>query len=162
MTAVTAVSDFSKGVLPMVTGDCAGDEVVQDYYIDVTAGQLTLNAMFDLGVLPAGHTISDAILIADDLDTDATPAITLNAGIMSGTPGDAASDRTVGTELFSASTAAQTGVAERASAKTAFIILPSDSHRSIGVKVAAAPDAAAAGRIRLRVWMHQAAYPQQF
>ncbi|MDO8415492.1 MAG: hypothetical protein Q7S87_04705 [Agitococcus sp.] len=161
MTAVTAVSDFSKGTLPIVTGDCAGDEVVQDYYIDVTTGQLTLNAMFDIGVLPAGHTISDAILIPDDLDSG-SPAITLSVGIMDGTPGDATSDRTVGAEIFSASTAAQGATPTRASLKTAFIILPTDSHRSIGVKVAAAPTTAAAGRIRLRVWMHQSAYPQQF
>lgn len=162
MTAVTAVSDFSKGVLPMVTGDCAGDVVVQDYYIDVTAAQLTLNAMFDLGILPAGHTVTDAILMPDDLDSHGTPVISIDVGIMSGTPGDATSDRTVGSELFNASTTARTAAVSRASVKTALTILPSDSHRSIGVQVSSAPATAVAGRIRLRVWMHQAAFPQQF
>ena len=70
MPVVTAVSQFSKGVLPPATGDCASDVISQDYFIDLTTGQQVLNNIFDLGVLPAYHTISDAILICDDLDSN--------------------------------------------------------------------------------------------
>ena len=161
MAAITAASEFSKGNLPVVAGDCAGDVVVNDYYIDVTAGQLTLNAMFDIGVLPAGHSLVDCILISDDIDTG-TAAVTLNVGIMDGTPGDTTSDRTMDAVIFAASTVGQSGTAARPTLASAFKILPTNTHRSIGVKVAAAPDAAAAGRIRLRCLMAPAAYPQQF
>lgn len=162
MAAVTAVSNFSKRILPVCAADCAGNVIVQDYYIDVTTGQLTLNAFFDLGVLPAGHTVSDAILIPDDLDSNGSPAVTLDVGILTGTVGDSTSDRTCGAEIFSASTAAQTGTATRATLKSSFIILPTDADRSIGVKVAAAPATAVAGRIRVRLFMHHAAYQTQF
>ena len=53
MPVVTAVSQFSKGVLPTATGDCASDVISQDYFIDLTTGQQVLNNIFDLGVLPA-------------------------------------------------------------------------------------------------------------
>lgn len=162
MTAITAASEFSKGTQPVVAGDCAGDVVVNDYYIDVTAAQLTLNAMFDIGVLPAGHGLVDCILISDDLDTDGSPTVTLNVGVMDGTPGDTTSDRTMDAVIFAASTVGQAGTAARPTLATAFKILPTNTHRSLGVKVAAAPTTAAAGRIRLRCLMAPAAYPQQF
>lgn len=162
MPAVTAVSNFVKGGQPFVTGDCAGDVVVNDYYIDLTAAQLVTGNMFDLGILPAGHVISNAILISDDIDTNATPAVTLDVGILSGTPGDATSDRTMDDVIFAASTVGQSGTAASASAKSAFIIKPTNDHRSIGLKVKQQPATAAAGRVRLRAFMHPAAYPQQF
>lgn len=161
MAAVTAVSNFVKGGQPFVTGDCAGDVVVNDYYIDLTAAQLVTGNMFDLGILPAGHVISDAILISDDLDTG-SPAVTLDVGILTGTPGDATSDRTMDDVIFAASTVGQGGTAARASAKAAFIIQPVGYHRSIGLKVKLQPATAAAGRVRLRAFMHPSAFPQQF
>lgn len=162
MTAIKKASDFSKGKLPVVYGDCAGDEVVNDFYVDVTAGQLTANAMFDVGVLPADHILTDVTLAPDDLDTDGTPAITLDVGIMTGTPGDEVSDRTVGTEILAASTVGQGGTEASATVHALRLITPSGTDRSIGVKVATAPDAAAAGRIRLRCRMVPSSYSQAF
>ena len=162
MPVVTAVSQFSKGVLPVANGDCASDVVSQDYFIDLTTGQQVLNNIFDLGVLPAYHTIADAILICDDLDSDGSPAITLDVGLLTGTVGDATNSRTCGAEIFSASTAAQTGAVARPTLKTAFNILPTGADRSIGLKIAAAPATAVAGRVRLRVLMHQSDSTVQF
>ena len=160
MAAVTAVSNFVKGGQPFVTGDCAGDVVVNDYYIDLTTAQLVTGAMFDLGILPAGHVLSDAVLISDDIDSGA--AVTMDVGLLTGTPGDATGDRTMDDVIFAASTAGQTGVAARASAKASFLIKPTSDHRSIGLKVKLQPATAVAGRVRLRAFMHPAAYPQQF
>lgn len=162
MAAVVKASAFSKGIQPVVTGDCAGDVVVNDLYIDVTAAQLTLNAMFDIGPLPAGHKLVDCILLPDDLDTNGAPLVTLDVGMLTGTIGDDVADRTMDAVIFAASTAAQTGAAARPTLATAFKILPSASDRSIGVKVAAIPATAAAGRIRLRTMIAPAAYQQQF
>jgi len=150
------LSKFASRQLQVPSADRAGDVIVADYFIDVTAAQLTVGALIDLGPLQANMTVSDAILIPDDLDTNGTPLMTLDVGIMSGTPGDATSTRTMGAEIFSASTAAQTGVAQRASLATAFRIAATDADRSIGVKVLAAPATAAAGRIRLRVFLQAA------
>lgn len=155
-------SKYATSVLTTVTADCAGDVVSNDYFYDLTAAQNVTGNIIDIGILPAGHTISDVILLPDDLDTNVSPAMTLDVGIMSGTPGDTVTARTCGAEIFSASTAAQGATVTRASLKTAFIILPTEVDRSIGVKVLLQAATAAAGRIRLRVFMHAADHKVQF
>lgn len=129
--------------------DRKGDQSVNHFYVDLKAADLVANNIIDLGILPPGHTVVDAVLVPDDLDTGA--GITLDVGILSGTIGDAVSVRTCGTELFSASTAAQTGTPARISAKSAFTIAASQNARSIGAKIVAAPTGATAGRLRLIV-----------
>ena len=155
-------SKFAQGTLGYVTGDCAGDVVVNDYFVDLTAGQIALNNIIDLGILPANHTVSDAILIVGDLDTNGTPTIALDVGIMSGTPGDIISARTCGNEFYAADTTARAGGVARMSKLAGFTILPTEADRSIGVKIQAAAATAAAGRIRLRVFMHPADHMVQF
>jgi hypothetical protein len=150
------LSRFASRNLPSPSADRAGDVIVASYFIDLTAAQLTAGQIIDLGPLQANMTIADCTLIADDLDTNGTPLVTLDVGILSGTPGDAVSVRTMGAEIFSASPAAQTGVAQRASLATAFKIAATDYDRSIGVKINAAPATAAAGRIRMKVFMEPA------
>lgn len=151
MAAVTAVSKFSDGTLSVVSGDCAGDVVVNEYFIDVTAAQIDAGNMFDLGPLSAYHRVVDMTLIPDDLDTG-SPAITLDVGIMTGAVGDATSARTMGAEYFSASTAAQGATPTRMSLATGFKVLPTEADRSIGVKVVTDAATAAAGRIRVLVF----------
>jgi hypothetical protein len=149
----TILSDFAKRVRNTVNGDCAGDVVANRFYVDLATTDLVLNNVIDIGILPAGHTVTDCVLIADDLDTNGTPTITLDVGIMTGTPGDGVTVRTVGQELFTAATAAQTGAIVNLTQKTGFTIAATAADRSIGVKIAAAPATAAAGRIRLLVEM---------
>lgn len=149
----TILSDFAKRVRITVTGDGAGDLVVNPFFVDLKAADLVANNVIDIGILPAGHTINSAILIPDDLDTGTT--ITLDVGLMSGTIGDALSARTVGQELFVASTAAQTGTpASAVTTKTAHTIAAAAVDRSIGVKIVTAPTGATAGRLRLSVSMY--------
>ncbi len=151
MPVVTALSKFANGTLPTVYGDCAGDMVVQDLFIDLTAAQLVLNNIFDLGTLPAGHKVIDALLIPDDLDTNGAPTVALDVGILTGTPGDAVNSRTCGAEFFSADTGARTGTPARMSLASGFRVTPTESDRSIGLKIQAAPATAAAGRVRLQL-----------
>lgn len=150
----TIASKFITNQLPTISADCAGDVIVNDYFIDLTAAQLVLNNIIDLGVLPANHTITDARLIAGDLDSNVAPLIALDVGILSGTPGDIVSARTMGAEIFAADVSARTGANSVATLSTAFLIRATDADRSIGVKIQAAPATAAAGRLRLRVLMH--------
>lgn len=152
MPQVTALSKFANGTLPTIYGSEAGDVQVQDLFIDLTAAQIVLNNIFDLGVLPAGHKVVDAILIPDDLDSNGTPTIALDVGILTGTPGDdVSSSRVCGAELFSADTGARTGTLARMSLAGGFRITPTESDRSIGLKIQAAPATAAAGRVRLQL-----------
>lgn len=155
-------SKFAQGTLGTVTADCAGEEIINDYFYDIPAGQIVLNDIIDMGILPAYHTISDAILIADDLDTNGTPTIALDVGIMSGTPGDTVSARTCGNELFAADIGARTGAISRPTKPAGLLIKPAEFDRSIGVKIQAAAATAASGRIRLRVFMHTADHTVQF
>lgn len=162
MTAVTKVSKFSDGTLGHVTGDCAGDVVVNEYFIDIAAAQIAAGAMFDVGILPAYHTIVDMILAPDDLDTNVSPALTLDVGLLSGTPGDATSDRTIGAEFFNNDTAGQGGTTSRMSLASGFKVIPTEADRSIGVKVEVNAATAAAGRIRLLCFMAPVDHKVQF
>lgn len=142
-------STFSTHVSNTNNADNTGSVVVNHFYIDVTAAQLAAGNIFDIGILPAGHTVVDALLAPDDLDTNGTPAVTLDVGVMSGFIGDITSVRTSGAEIFAASNAAQTGAIARPTLRSAFTIPAAATNRSIGVKVVTAPATAAAGRIRL-------------
>lgn len=147
----TFASTFSTHVSNTANSDNAGSTVVNQFYIDVTAAQLVAGNIFDIGILPAGHTVIDAMLLPTDLDTNGTPTITLDVGIMSGFVGDTTSVRTSGAEIFAASNAAQTGAVARPTLPSAFTIVAEPVNRSIGVKVVTGPATAAAGRIRLIV-----------
>ncbi len=152
----TIASEFIKNTLPTATSSAANNVICQDYFFDATAAQLLLNNVIDIGLLPAGHTVSDMALLSADLDTNGTPLVALDVGIMSGTPGDIVSVRTCGAEFFAADIAARTGVLSRMTLATGMKVQPTSADRSIGVKIQAAPATAAAGRIRVRVWMHAA------
>lgn len=153
-------SKFAQGQIAFVTSDGAGDTVVNDYFYDLTTAQNITGDIIDIGTLPAYHTVSDMVLIPDDLDT--ATGMTLDVGVMSGTPGDTVSARTCGAEFFAASTAAQTAAVARPTLASAFKVLPTEADRSIGVKIAAQATTAAAGRIRVRVFMHAADHRTQF
>lgn len=148
----TILSKFAAGNLATINGDCAGDVFVNDYFIDLTAAQNVTGNIIDMGTLPFGCTVSDAILVMADLDTGA--AMLVDVGIMSGTPGDAVSVRTCGAEIFSASTLGQTGGVARPTLASAFKIAATNVDRSIGVKIGTQAGTAAAGRIGVRVFMH--------
>lgn len=148
----TILSKFATRELNTNGSDRRGQPVANRFFVDLKAADLVANNVIDLGILPAGHSITEAILIADDLDTNGTPTITLDVGLMSGTTGDAVSARTVGTELFSASNVGQAGtVATAATTKSAYTITAVGYDRSIGAKVVTGAATGAAGRLRLLV-----------
>lgn len=159
---MTIASTFTKWATTSVTGDCAGDVVVNNYFIDVRANQIVLNEVFDIGILPANHTVVDMVLAPDDLDTNASPTLALDVGLMSGTIGDETGVRTTGSEFFAADQSARTGTVSRMSRRQGFTVKPAQADRSIGVKVQAAAATPAAGRIRLMVFMAPADPEVQF
>lgn len=141
----------------VIVPDCAGDIVRNRYELDLAGTVLkgvTLQAgdIIDMGPLPANYTVMGMTIDTDDLDSNGTPALAFDVGIMSGRVGDTASARTCGAEFFSGSTIAQTGGVERTSLKTAFRVVPTGADRSIGLKVtAAAATQATSGKLAINV-----------
>lgn len=144
-------SKWAKREITTPLGGCAGAVVTELFEYSITAA-LALGDIIELAVLPTYATVVDAVLIADDLDTGGSPALTLDVGIMSGEVGVLDAARTCGAEIFAASTVGQAGGVARPTLPSAFRIAPIEGHRSIGVKVAAAPaTGATTGKIQLRL-----------
>ena len=144
-----------------VVGDCAGEVVRNVYEINFAEAPfkgvtLAANDLIDIGILPANHIVTDVIIDTDDLDSNATPLISVDVGMMSGTPGDTVNVRTVGQEFFAADTTPRTGGLSRMTRQTGMRITPTGADRSIGVKIVAAAATQAStttGKFRLIVEM---------
>lgn len=124
----------------------AGGVVAEKYKFVVSAG-LAANDIIELGVLPAYHTIVDAILV-----TDETGTATFDVGVMSGTLGDPDQARTCGNELFAG--AADASVV-RMTKPAGFRIAPIEGDRAIGLKVLGAGIAQAGQVIELILFTKQ-------
>lgn len=120
-------SNWAKGIIVTTTSDCAGEVVCERFTFTVTEN-LTSADIIELGVLPAGSTVVDAILDTGDLGV----GVTVSTGVMSGVVGDKYAGRTCGAELFSA---VANNAIVRPSASSAFTIAPVNADRSLGVKV---------------------------
>ena len=72
----------------------AGGVVCERYTFTVTSN-LANGDIIELGILPAYHTVVDAVLVVDEAGT-----ATYDVGIMSGVVGDPSSSRTCGNEFF--------------------------------------------------------------
>jgi hypothetical protein len=110
-----------------------------------------LNDIIELGVLPQYCSVVDMILVPDDLDSNGTPLLALDVGIMSGTVGDPDAGRTVGNEFFAADQSARTGIVARMTKPAGFRVVPTAADRSIGVKIQQAAATFQAGTISVLV-----------
>lgn len=120
-------SNWAKGIEVTATSDCSSEVVCERFTFTVT-DNLTSADIIELGVLPAGSTVVDAILYTGNLGA----GVTITSGIMSGVVGDKDAARTCGSELFSA---AANNAIVRPSTSSAFTIAPVNADRSLGVKV---------------------------
>lgn len=136
--------------LPTISADGYEPIVIIGDYVTI-AGNV-LDDVIELGILPAGYVPVDAILVTDDLDSNATPTITLDLGLISGVAGLVSNARTCGNEAFAASIVAQTGGLARPTKANFAQVAPTDADRGIGIKVAAAAATLVVGaKIRLTV-----------
>lgn len=144
-----------------VSADCAGDLIRNVYEINWAEAPfkgvtLALNDIVDIGIIPANHTVSDVIIDTDDLDTNGTPLMSVDVGVLSGTPGDTVSVRTMGNEFFAADTTVRTGGLARMTKSAGLRVAPVGYDRSIGIKITAAAATQAStttGKFRLIVDM---------
>jgi hypothetical protein len=95
--------------------------------------------VIELAGLPARHTVTDYILDNGDLDTNGTPTLDVDIGIMTGEFGEDDAARTAGAEFFDDSTALQDPGLVRGSNSAGFRIDPADNDRGIGVLINVAP-----------------------
>jgi len=122
-------SDIAKGVKPTGRPQTAGDVHCQRATFVLDATFTAASDKLDLGVLVAGATLVDAILVPEGTLTDATAKI----GLMSGAVGSLDNARTVGSEVFE-DIELDEGT-KRATKPAGFLIPAVDYDRSIGMTI---------------------------
>jgi len=136
---VAAASDQN----PAVTGDGYGEVIAVRGEFDLAVdgiGALVLNDVLQMVKLPAGHVPVDVIVDSDDLDSNATPTIALNVGIIGGDV-DA---------FIKVSTIAQAGGIARMDDVAGARIASTQTERYVGITVSTAPaTGATTGKIGL-------------
>lgn len=123
--------------------DCAGDLVQNRYELDLASTPLkgvtlAVGDIIDFGIISGNATVTDLVIDSDDLDTNASPTLAYDVGVLSGAPGDVGGSRTCGTEFFAASTASQAAAVTRMSKITGFRVAPVAKDTSIGIKITTA------------------------
>lgn len=124
-------SDWGAGRKMAPVSREAGTVKCERYTYTIPTGtNLADGDIIELGVLPAYHTVVEAILVADEIGT-----ATIDVGIMSGKVGDPSASRTSGNEFFAgAADAAVTRMTKAAG----FRVAPVEADRSVGLKVVGA------------------------
>lgn len=146
--AFTNSNDFITGRKPVPTpADCS--VACQRFTVDLATGDLALNTIGQVGVLPAGYVPVDVIVDGSDMDSS-TAAAVFQVGILDAA-GTAFSTAAVdggaawgdtGAAVATAFTKTLTKTLNSMSTVTA-----STSDRKIGVKVTTAPTTAVAGTL---------------
>lgn len=105
----------------------------------IVAGQFAAADVLEMIPFPAGTKPVSLIAHVEDLDSNGTPTITLDFGVLSGQYGaeldDAGSARTCGTEFGDNLTTGQAGGSVVATAAQMLALAASNKDRSIGFKV---------------------------
>jgi hypothetical protein len=126
-------------------------------------------------IVPAGLAVNDVIemagipaytvpcrqpqLMFDDCDSNGTPTIKFDCGIMTGRAGDGSDNtRTVGTEFLSADTTAQAGGMVQGNQKAGLALLATSGDRGVGLKVQTAAATLIVGA-RIRIYLECLADP---
>lgn len=160
-------SNTAKGIIPMPTGK--GSDLLSHRMVYDLEAALALNDIIEMGDIPVDHIPVDCILDSDDLDTNATPLITLSVGVLNAGKTDLdTSASSGGAAWIAASTVAQAGGLERPStvaitraaarASTPTGDTPAGAQlKAVGVKVAAAPaTGATTGKVGLTLFYRPA------
>ncbi len=136
--------------VPAASAD-GGAEVVPSYAEFTTAaGKFALNDVIDMIPWPAGTIPAKISVLAADLDSNGTPTVTLDVGVLTGLYGaelneDNTTARTCGTEFAAASNIGQAGGLLEVTADKFLGLAVSSKDRSIGFRVAAAAATLTAG-----------------
>lgn len=147
-------SKYTQGPLRVPASQWAGDVVCAryDYAYDPTSGD---GDIVELGILPAHHSVRDAVVISEDVDGGSD--FETDVGLMNGKVGDdvgpdGSTPRTCGAEFFSGATVGRGAGTQmaRMTLPGGFLVEPTDEDRSIGVKLV--DQGTVAGTYTLIVW----------
>lgn len=160
--ALLQTSNTSKGIFP---GPAAQGAEVTWMMEEITVStNPAANDTFKMLPIPSDHVVTEVILSATDLDTNAIPTITLSVGVLNAAGTDLLTDADSGGGVWiTSSVAGQAGTLTRtggASATDRFIsfMKPTVAARDIGIKVIAASATFASGQIRLQAAYRAARY----
>jgi len=147
--AFTNSNDYITGRKPPVFP--AGAEVVAvRFTLDVTTGDLALNTIGQIGILPAGCVPVDVLVDATDIDTGAA-AVILQVGIWDGAGANLSVVTADGGKAWGSTTAVNTDFQQRITpnGNAMAVVTATQADRKVGVKVTTAPTTPAAGTIGL-------------
>lgn len=135
MALKRATQIVAQQVVP--SADAATDVIAifGDY---TTVAGLAADDVIEMCPLPAGYVPVDVMADVEQIDSDGSPTITLDCGLLSGAFGSTDSARTCAATFISASTVAQAGGIARMSAAGGGRIAPTTADRGVGFKVSAA------------------------
>lgn len=145
----------ARGIVTTPGPLTSGVTVATESEFTVPAG-LAAGDVVEMLRLPAYCTVVDAILVTDDVDSNATPTLSLDVGFVSGEVGKKDNSRTCGNELFAADLTARSGGSARMSKASGFRIAKAEAERAIGMRVATGAATLVPGaKIKLIVFIKQ-------
>lgn len=144
--------------LPNPLDASAGVCILTEYVVETG---LALNDVIEMGAVPEGCVVTDALVATDDMDSNGAPLIGLDAGFLSGTYGQKDNARTCGSEIFAASNVGQAGGVARLAKKDAVMAAPDPiALKPYGLKVQAAAATLVVGaKVRMVLWAKPAPSP---
>lgn len=143
--AFTNSNDYITGRAPIPTP--AGSEVVATRFtLAMPTGDLALNTIGQIGILPAGCVPVALYVDGTDMDSS-TAAVIFQVGILD-TAGTAFSTAAAdGGAAWGSTTAVNTAFQQQILSQPMMTVTRTDADRKIGVKVATAPTTAVAGTL---------------
>lgn len=139
----------TRDPLPEATGGVEPVVVMGEY---ITTSAFVLNAVVEMVGIPADTVPVDYVVVAQDCDSNGTPLITIDVGLLSGLYGKNDDARTIGAEFLSASQLLRAGGVAQNTLATGLLLAPSNVDRGIGLKVTAAAATLVVGaKIRMYV-----------
>lgn len=156
--ATTTTNDYLQGRTPIITPAGSGDVTVR-FKLPLATGDLALNTVGNVGILPAGCVPVALLMDSDDLDTNGTPTLAWSVGVsnavvvnnIQGAGGTDISASTIdgGAAWGTAQTVSQAGGQVQVLSKALSRVGPAPYDRYIMLKATTAAATAAAGEIGL-------------
>lgn len=148
--AFTNSNDYIAGRKPMPIP--AGAEVVSTRFtLAVPTGDLALNTIGQIGILPAGCVPVGIDVDWTDLDSGAA-AMVLQAGILDAAGTAFSTAAADGGAAWGSTTASNAAAQQQILSQPMMTVTKSDADRKVGLKVTTAPTTAVAGTIGLTLW----------
>ena len=141
-------NDFITGRKPVPTPSDASVASVR-FSVDLATGDLALNTIGQVGILPAGYVPVDVIVDGTDMDSGAAAAV-FQVGVWDGSGASLSTAAADGSGAWGDTGAAVATAFSKGLTKTLnniATVAPATTDRRIGVKVTTAPTTAVAGTL---------------